>query len=49
MCSVYVRACVCAKLLQTCPTFSDPMNSVHGILRARILDCQAILQGIFLT
>ena len=36
--------CVCAKLLQFCPTFSDPMDhkpsgsSIHGILQARILE-----------
>ena len=36
--------CVCAKLLQLCPTLRDPMNcslpgsSVHGILKARILE-----------
>ena len=36
--------CVCAKLLQSCPTLCDPMDcsppgsSVHGILQARILE-----------
>ena len=36
--------CVCAKSLQSCPAFSDPMgcsppgSSVHGILQARILE-----------
>ena len=40
---------ICAKLLQLCPTFCDPMDysppgsSVQGILQARIL---ALLQGI---
>ena len=39
-----VNACVCAKLLQTCPTlcnareYSPPGSSVHGILQARILE-----------
>ena len=46
--------CVCAKLLQLCPTLCDPMDcsppgsSVHGILQARILEWVA-LEGIFLT
>ena len=48
-------ACVCAKLLQSCPTLCDPMDcsptgsSVHGILQARVLEWGAIalLQGIF--
>ena len=37
-------ACICAKLLQSCPTLWDPMDysppgsSAHGILRARILE-----------
>ena len=37
-------ACVCAKLLQLCPTLHNPMDSsppgfsVHGILQARILE-----------
>ena len=37
-----------AKLLQSCPTFCDPMDcsppgsSVHGILKARILEWVAI-------
>ena len=36
------RACVLAKLLQSCPTLCDPVDrslpgaSVHGILQARI-------------
>ena len=39
----YSIKCVCAKLLQSCLTFCDPMNcsppgsSVRGILQARIL------------
>ena len=49
--------CVLAKSLQLCPTLCDPMDcsspgsSVHGILRARILEwgCHALLQGIFPT
>ena len=39
--------CVCAQLLQLCPTLCDPMDpppgsSVHGILQARILEPVAI-------
>ena len=36
--------CVCANLLQSCPTLCDPMDcslpgsSAHGILQARILE-----------
>ena len=39
--------CVCAKLLQLCPTLCDPMDyclpgsSVHRILQTRILACVA--------
>ena len=38
----FLRGCICAKLLQLCPTLYDPMNcsppgsSVHVILQARI-------------
>ena len=38
--------CVCAELLQLCPTLCDAMDcglpgsSVHGILQVRILECQ---------
>ena len=38
------NGCVCAKLLQSCPTLCSPMDrslsgsSVHGILQARILE-----------
>ena len=49
---------VCAKLLQSCLTLCDPMDSsppgssARGILQARILQgmvcCHALLQGIFL-
>ena len=45
---LYVRAWVCAKLLQLCLTLCDPMNcsppdsSVHWILQARILEWVAI-------
>ena len=44
------RACV--KSLQSCPTLCNPMgcslpgSSVHVILRARILGCRALLQGM---
>ena len=37
-----------AKLLQSCPTLCNPMDSsppgssVHGILQARVLECGAI-------
>ena len=40
--------CVCAKLLQSCLTFCDPMDCslpgypVHGILQARILEWVAV-------
>ena len=43
-----VIVCVCAKLLQSCPTLCDsidcslPGSSVHGILQARILEWVAI-------
>ena len=54
------RACVCAQLLQLCPTLCDPMDwsllgcSVHGILQAGILEwvamsCHVLLQGTFPT
>ena len=33
-----IIACVCAKLLQSCPTPCDPGSSVHGILQARMLE-----------
>ena len=54
---VCVCVCVCAKSLQPCPTLCDPMDcntpgsSVHGILKARILEggCRALLQGIIPT
>ena len=44
----FLCACVCAKLLQSCPTLCDlidcslPGSSVHGILQARILEWIAI-------
>ena len=49
--------CVCAKLLQSCPTLCDPLgcslpgSSVQGVLQARILEQVAMpsLQGIFPT
>ena len=40
--------CVCAELLQLCPTFCDSMDyslagsSVHGILQAKILEWVAM-------
>ena len=40
--------CVCAKLLQSCPTLCNPVDcslpgsSVHGILQARILEWVAM-------
>ena len=40
----HVRACKCAKSLQSCPTLCDPMDyslpgsSVHGIFQARLLE-----------
>ena len=53
---VCVCVCACAKSLQSCPTLCDPVDcsppgsSIHGILRARILEWVAILssRGIFL-
>ena len=45
---VHKSACKHAKLLQSCPTLRDPMDSspsgssVHGILQARILEWVAI-------
>ena len=49
----------CAKSLPLCPTLCDPMNcslpphcslhSAHGILQAKRVGCQALLQGFFLT
>ena len=45
---LYFHACMCAKLLQLCPTLCDPMDcsppgsSVHGILQARILEWVAM-------
>ena len=42
------HSCVCAQLLQLCPTLCDPMDcsppgsSVHGILQARILEWVAM-------
>ena len=42
------RACVCAKLLQSCPTLCDPMDcsppgsSVRGIVQVRILEWVAM-------
>ena len=46
--SVDPFACMCAKLLQSCPILWDPMDSslpgssAHGILQARILEWVAI-------
>ena len=50
-------SCMCAKLLQLCPTLCNPMDpspsgsSIYGILQARILQWIAISssRGIFLT
>ena len=45
---VRIHRCVCAKLLQSCPTLCDPVDcnppgsSVHGILQARVLEQVAI-------
>ena len=44
----WIRKCVCAKLLQSCPTlcdhvdYSPPGPSVHGFLQARILEWVAM-------
>ena len=43
-----IDPCMCAKSIQLCPTFCDPMlysppgSSVHGILQARTLEWVAI-------
>ena len=43
-----IHACVCVKLLQSCPTLCDPVDyslpgsSVHGIVQARILEWVAM-------
>ena len=40
---IQICLCVCAKLLQSCPTLCDPMDSsAHGILQARILEWVAM-------
>ena len=51
-----VIACICAKLLQSCPTLFDLMNYnlpgpyVQGVLHAgRQVGCHAYFQGIFLS
>ena len=42
------HTCMCAKLLQSCPTLCDPMDCslpgsfVHGIFQARVLEWVAI-------
>ena len=53
---VCVCVCVCVySVTQSYLTLCDPMDcnptgsSVHGILQARILECPALLQGIFPT
>ena len=44
-------AAAAAKLLQSCPTLSDPMDcslpgsSIHGIFQAGVLECGAIGEG----
>ena len=46
--SVTIHAVAAAKLLQSCPTLSDPMDyslpgsSIHGIFQARVLESGAI-------
>ena len=48
----HVSPCMCAKLLQSCPTLFDPMDcsppssSVHGILQASILEWIAKLSSM---
>ena len=47
-CKRYIYVCVCAQLLQSCPTLCEPVNCspldsfVHGILQARILEWAAM-------
>ena len=49
-----ISLCMCANLLQSCPTLCDSMDcslpgsSVHGILQTRV-GCHALFQGIFPT
>ena len=46
--TIALTAAAAAKMLQSCPTLSDPMNfslssfSVHGIFQARVLEWVAI-------
>ena len=46
--NIIISIVLCAKLLQMCPTFWDPMDysppgsSIHGILQVRILEWIAI-------
>ena len=52
---MFRASCVCAKLLQSCPTLCNPMDCsppgslVHGILQAKNtgVGCCALLQGVF--
>jgi len=47
--------CMCAKLLQSCPTLCDPIDhshpgsSVHGIFQARILEWVAMPSSRYLS
>ena len=46
-----IKRCVCAKLLQSCPTLCKPMDYsppgsfVHGILQVRILEWVAMFSS----
>ena len=46
-----IKRCVCAKLLQSCPTLCKPMDYslpgsfVHGFLQARILEWVAMFSS----
>ena len=55
--STFQSTCVCAKLLQSCPTLCDPMDcsppgsSIHGDSPGKNtrVGCHFLLQGIFPT
>ena len=46
--TLYIHFLLCVKLIQSCPTFCNPMDyslpgsSVHGILQARVLEWVAM-------
>ena len=52
---IYIHTHTICLLSHSCLTLQDPMDyspldsSIHGILQARLLECHALLQGIFPT